>query len=532
MRTSPPSFLVAVIGIAAACMSLPASARAQADAEPAGARKPLTRTPNKVRMVAVVRGSGAGSDKAAGFVDHFMRELLDEDERYDVLPLDEALGSAAASEGKQAIARAETLFAQGREAYDTLDLDVAIERLNDALRDLEQHAAYLQDIGKVADVLMLLGATHILRGEDGKGRERLMQAIAIAPDVEPDPAVFNPTMRNTFRSASNSVKKSKRVALSVSSNPSYAQVYVDGNFAGVSPITVDGLTEGRHFLRLVKDGYNDFGSVVSVSRSSEVAEVAHMQPAQNFEDYDALVDQVLAAQGGGRLNAEHATLVERLGRMLGVDHLFVASVRLDGERVVVEATQLDLESEIRVKTATHSFAYDTQQATYEREISTLMRTHFSPETLTQSTDGAKTYGGWGNDAGLVHAASSVCPMGMSCDAFRGRMLMLGGLGGGGLLVLGGVFAMLGYQDYEDFKTKAQGSSEANSLESSGKLKAVLGDTFLTLGVLGIVGTATLYFYFQPSATPDDVVAGSGSAAFDFSLAPLKSGAAFSATVRF
>ncbi len=126
----------------------------------------------------VVRGVGAGSDKAAGFVQHFVRDSLASEGR-EVIDLSAALGSPTRNRAQRAFGVAGEMVEKGRRAYETLDLDPAIDFLNTALTKYERHAAYLTEPVRVAEVLMLLGATHILRGEERTGAKRLAQAIAI-----------------------------------------------------------------------------------------------------------------------------------------------------------------------------------------------------------------------------------------------------------------------------------------------------------------------------------------------------------------
>jgi hypothetical protein len=52
--------------------------------------------------------------------------------------------------------------------------------------------------------------------------------------------------------------------LSLASDPAGAAVYVDGEFAGHTPIDVKNLQTGDHRVRLVKDGYLENGRIVNV----------------------------------------------------------------------------------------------------------------------------------------------------------------------------------------------------------------------------------------------------------------------------
>src|SRR5260221_316874 len=56
-------------------------------------------------------------------------------------------------------------------------------------------------------------------------------------------------------------------AVSVTSDPSGAAVFIDGAFVGRTPLTVPALAAGDHRLRLVKDDYLENSHVVNIDRS-------------------------------------------------------------------------------------------------------------------------------------------------------------------------------------------------------------------------------------------------------------------------
>src|SRR5690606_29174913 len=141
------------------------------------------------------------ADKAAAYLSHYMGESFARDDRWEGVDLGGTLGSAAHGQADKAFEVADEILGKAQTAFESLDLDVAVDHLNNALSKYERHAAFVTDFSKVANALMLLGATHILRGEEKTGAKRLAQAIALYPEVKPDPRVFNPGMRAIFDQA-------------------------------------------------------------------------------------------------------------------------------------------------------------------------------------------------------------------------------------------------------------------------------------------------------------------------------------------
>src|SRR5213593_76256 len=52
--------------------------------------------------------------------------------------------------------------------------------------------------------------------------------------------------------------------VTIRSDPADAAVYVDGQFAGRTPVTLERVAEGDHRVRVVKNGYVEHGRIVAV----------------------------------------------------------------------------------------------------------------------------------------------------------------------------------------------------------------------------------------------------------------------------
>ncbi len=500
------------------CLELLAVAVAVAAPVEAGATK----------LAAVVRGAGAGSDKAAGYVSHFVRYYLAEDGRYEVIDNGDKLGGDG-TEAARAFTEAADLVRKAMSSYETLDLDPAVDYLGTALKGYDKNAASLTDTRPVAEALMLLGAVHILRGEEKAGSERLTQAVAIYPAVEADPRIFNPSMRQVFQKAADQAARKPRGTINVTSSPSYAELYVDGVFRGVTPMAADQLTPGKHYVRLVRDGYKSYGNVVTVQPGREVAENGVLRPVKQLDAYEkavaASLDELRSAdpaseemKGDGFANLE---------TLLGVEHLFLVEVRLDAEHVKVVAGQYDLKAHRHLKTATHSFGYDVKPEIFAREISDLLRTQFGETTLARraGSGAADTAVALGTSAG----GSGGC-FGMSCDRFKTVSLF----GAGGGVVLGGAGALmyvLAKRDHDSYRKAVQGSTQAKSLESSGKTKALVGDVLVGVGAAAAVLGLGAYFFYQPPAG-SVVGAEPPPPAVSVAAVPLEGGGAVIAGLRF
>ena len=469
------------------------------------------------RMATLSRGGGPGADKAAALVGHYLREGLSRDERFEIVPMGAIVGTFDRDRAIKSFQEAEEAALAAREAYDRLDLDVAEAQAKLAMSRYERFAAYVDDFKKVSETLMLLGAVHILRGDERQGTEALEQAINIYSLVEPDPRVFNPAMRAQFSQVAAKLASRPGGTLSVASTPGYAEVFVDGQFAGVTPVAVPNVSEGRHFVRLRKDGLRPAGKVMQIISRNETTDSAQLRPAPHFEAFDSLADRVVAQiddDADKDKDGRSPTLQNRraLAKFLGVDALFISRVRLDGERVHITAAQMDGKTGRMVRKGDHVFAYDTRKETYEHEVGVLLHERFSNDAAVadkpdRAQPSPKATAAAQDDAGLLpHAGGKVRCLGghVSCRALKigvGSTLMTLGVGA---LATGAVEYALAAKTHEQWKSLPQVDSRQGALRARGKNQALTGDVLIGVGAALTLTSSLTFALWHPTPSAADV----------------------------
>ncbi|MEO1170868.1 MAG: PEGA domain-containing protein, partial [Myxococcota bacterium] len=330
------------------------------------------------RLAVITRVYGAGSDRAAGFISHYMREIMGNDDRYTLIELSTALGDSTVEAAETQLRNARRLAKQGQDAYETLELDRAMESLNAAIREYDRYAAYISDFRPLAETLLLLAATHLQQGQLARGKERIVQAVVLEPTIEPNPSHYNNSQKATFARVRERMLKARRGSLIIETEPTGAEIYIDGKFIGVSPETVLDVVEGRHYVRLVKDGYRPFGAVVDVKGTVEITDRAVLPTTKAFTDFDRLCDQVFEALNRGKRPREVETLLGQLATLLNTDDLLMQEVRIDGEQVRVLAGQMNLSGKLRSRVRETRFVYDADGDSYARRIAKFAAEEFGP----------------------------------------------------------------------------------------------------------------------------------------------------------
>lgn len=469
------------------------------------------------RTATIVRGIGAGSDKAAALVGHYVREIMSRDEHYEVVDISLMLGNTDRNKAVHTFQTAEELVHSARDAYDRLDLDAAQNSLEIALQNYESGAAYVADFQKVAEAHLLLGAVHILKGEDRIGFQQLQYALNISPQAEPDPRIFNPAMRAQFQKVATRLSAQPTGALNLTSSPGYTEVYVDGVFSGVTPVILENVTEGRHYVRMVQDGLRPWGKVLNVVGRREISETAALHTSRRFDAFDQEADvltRLVATPKTDPIGQKNVlNSAKRMATLTGAESVLAVQVRLDGERVLILANQIHVGTQEISRMANYTFSYDNMLSTYAHEVAAMLHTSFGTDAAeprvapvarerrpTKRVAGSKTtalpYAGesgtcWGGHVSCRKAKYSV----------TGTMLGIGVAG----VIAGGIEWGLARQTHNKWRQLAQTDPAQAQMRSKGRRQALLGDVFMFTGGALVVASAITFFAWEPTPSVADVL---------------------------
>ena len=103
-----------------------------------------------------------------------------------------------------------------------------------------------------------------------EGKEKVVNASLIAVSGNNN----NKNAGNNNSSGSNNNNKGKptppiHASLSVTSNPAGAKVYFDGNYKGITPLTIS-LSKGSYNIKIIKDGYKAYAKNIDVESGGTV----------------------------------------------------------------------------------------------------------------------------------------------------------------------------------------------------------------------------------------------------------------------
>lgn len=313
---------------------------AKADApNPASTGAASAKAPRLRVTIAVLPGSEVGEDLQVA-LQRDLGEGLRKNARLDMKDLDVRLAEFAQEMPFDQVELARTTLQKGKDALFKMEVDSAILQLSDAVDQLIAVLPYIKK-QELADAMMAVAVAHYQKGKTAPMQQALKRLLTWRPNYTPDPAQVPPQMNEAVEAARQQVGQLPRADLKVSSEPAGAQIFVDGDYIGVAPLTVPGLAIGEHYVTLKKLGYKRGLRVAQVKESGGSPVLGKLQRSEKY----LLVEQAIAKVAPQMGQSPIDSVVDNLRETLFLDQTVFLRVRkTSGDEVELSAYLYDLRS--------------------------------------------------------------------------------------------------------------------------------------------------------------------------------------------
>lgn len=311
---------------------------------------PVLAQADGLSMATVSMPVDALSANQAIVIGQLVRQGFARNPRYSVLDLERVLDDDAASAGEQKLRQATDHLARARVAYESFELDAALEILAEAVVAFEQATAVVADYGPYLEALKMQAAAYELAGESRNAQRVFERLLALEPGLAISDLVSAENVQGTFAKAQKQHARKKPGTLTVYTTPAAAEVWVDGRFRGSAPLSIDFLPAGRHFVRVVRDGYQSYGTAVEVPSDSEETLQVSLRPTARFAEFDSLAQ---------RLARGDADAAQEMTSYLKVEQLFWVRVESAGDDVTLNAALTDGVSGAEIVRGNKTFVFNS-----------------------------------------------------------------------------------------------------------------------------------------------------------------------------
>jgi hypothetical protein len=174
--------------------------------------------------------------------------------RFELVRLADALDAQGAGEREAKAREAAAALQEGLKAYEELDTQKALAQFDKAAQlyessDLSRH---FEDMSRAR----VMKIASLVANGDKKGFQReLKEVLARNPRAEFSPNFFPPDDLAFVERTRKGIQGDANKSLEVRTGGVVAQIYMDGQFWGTSPQTLQGLTPSEHFVTVIAPGY-------------------------------------------------------------------------------------------------------------------------------------------------------------------------------------------------------------------------------------------------------------------------------------
>ena len=312
------------------------------------------------KAVLIVHPEGADAEAVAARLFSRLSVTLAQSKQFEAVSLVELVGGEAGGPAVPPDARKR--FGLARKAYDNLELDRAVTLLERAVLSLEGNLPNGLDLELYTQVLIYLGASKVLVGNQAGGRAVFRKLAGINPAAEINPMIFPPSLVKAFKEETDKLAKAPTGSLDLRSQPAGAAIWLDGQQVGSTPRRLTELTPGPHLVRLTRFGHRPVGELVKVPQGGRHTYAQSLVALAGAERLRFLASRLCSAVGRSRYpkavdealrwaKADRLLLLTVVARpdALRIDGYHfdgLASERLRARRVELAPTAADLDARV------------------------------------------------------------------------------------------------------------------------------------------------------------------------------------------
>lgn len=248
--------------------------------------------------------------------------------------------SVTAGQADPRVEQAENLRVAGKQAYIAGDAPGAQQHLQAALKLYEEGLASVNKLEAVAETLAFLGAAAIRQQFDADAEDHFNRLVSMSPEGEL-PEGLDGDARAYYDKIKSKLLPKKRGSLTITTNPPGAEVRVDGVARGVTPVTVDELVRGDHYVQVAhpEAGLGAARTRVGSGKAKEItislSKELGPEPAPAADP--AVTSQLIGLAREGRLDTTFREQAEAIATQTRAEYAVVGTITPQGNGFVLNA---------------------------------------------------------------------------------------------------------------------------------------------------------------------------------------------------
>lgn len=215
---------------------------------------------------------------------------------------------------------AKDLLSRAKEHYFQFAFSEAEAELNKVVEIFKHQPGLVFRDGQIlVDGWMTLGLLFSAKKEEAKAIQAFQEVIKLEPNTPLDSKAFAPSIRKLFEKARNrdGEEKQEKASLVIAGEPKVTEIYLNGIYQGVSPLTLSPLPAGEYALSFRAHNYQPFEQSL------------HLEPGEKRILQHKLYWEGVQKQKSGAIQLEIEKGVT-IAELLKVDKVLLVDVEKEG----------------------------------------------------------------------------------------------------------------------------------------------------------------------------------------------------------
>ncbi|MCA9520289.1 MAG: PEGA domain-containing protein [Myxococcales bacterium] len=231
-----------------------------------------------------------------------------------------------------------------RAAFKQANYPQALVEFTKSVELYEKSFSFLQSDQEFIDALVGLGFSNGMSGVQDEAINAFKKALTFNPDAKYDFSRYPQNLHNLFKKAKKDLATASTGDLKVITEPSNAEVYVNGQFRGISPVVVRQLPIGAHYVKIRKLGFSRINQTMVVSAGTNTQTVVLTASRRK-----SLLDSKIPTFRLDVSEKKASDTIVDLRSLFFVDHVIFASVFGAGDQRQLQLSIFDLDRRSRLK---------------------------------------------------------------------------------------------------------------------------------------------------------------------------------------
>lgn len=286
----------------------------------------------------------AFDDQQNAQIQYYLDRALDQRKDLQYTDVNSALDRGTNRIHFDNLKQARTHLEAARVAFKSGNYPQALVEFTKSVEFYEKSFSFLQSDQEFIDALVGLGFSNGMSGVQDEAITAFKKALTFNPEAKYDFSRYPQNLHNLFKKAKKELETATTGDLKVTTEPSNAEVYVNGRFRGISPVVVRQLPVGAHYVKIRKLGFSRINQTMVVTAGTNLQTVVLKASRRK-----SLLDSKIPTFRLDVAETKASDTIVDLRSLFFVDHVIFAAVFGAGEQRQLQLSLFDLERRKRLK---------------------------------------------------------------------------------------------------------------------------------------------------------------------------------------